>query len=162
MLKREFFLLPEHIYPAEKWRLVEARFSEQYVDRAETCFSLANGFIGVRGSFEEGRPALFPGTFINGFHETWPIVYAEQAPALARKGQTIVNVPDATILKLYVDDEPLFLPTARVHDYTRVLDMRAGTLTRTFVWATAAGKRESTSGSARAGSSRLSTVTSSR
>lgn len=66
-----------------------------------------------RGSFEEGRPALVPGTFSNGFHEIWPIAHAEGAPALARTGQTIVNVPDTTILKLYVDDEPFYLPRSR-------------------------------------------------
>jgi alpha,alpha-trehalose phosphorylase len=44
-----------------------------------------------------------------------------------------VNVPDATIIKLYVDDEPLSLPTARVRDYARVLDMQAGILTRSSV-----------------------------
>jgi alpha,alpha-trehalose phosphorylase len=140
MLKREFVLPPEHIYPPDEWRLVEARYSDDYVDRAETVFALGNGFVGVRGTFEEGRPALAPGTFVNGFHETWPIVHAEQSHALARTGQTIVNVPDVTVLKLYVDDEPLFLPTARVREYSRVLDMRAGTLTRDLVWATAAGK----------------------
>ncbi len=140
MLKHEIVLPPEHIYPPDHWRIVEARYADEFADRAETVFSLGNGFVGVRGSFEEGRPALSPGTFVNGFHETWPIVHAEEAHALARHGQTIVSVPDATILKLYVDDEPLFLPTARVHDYARILDMRAGTLTREFVWATAAGK----------------------
>ena len=67
-------------------------------------------------------------------------MHAEEAHALATKGQTIVNVPDVTIFKLYVDDEPLFVPTARVRDYARVLDMRAGTLTREFTWITAAGK----------------------
>jgi alpha,alpha-trehalose phosphorylase len=44
-----------------------------------------------------------------------------------------VNVPDTTIIKLYVDDEPFFLPTARLQDYGRILDMRAGTLTRELV-----------------------------
>ncbi len=120
--------------------MVETRYSEEFANRAETVFALGNGFVGVRGSFEEGRPGLDPGTFINGFHETWPIVHAEGAPGLARKGQTIINVPDVTILKLYVDDEPLFLPTARVHDYARIMDLRAGTLTRDLVWATDAGK----------------------
>jgi alpha,alpha-trehalose phosphorylase len=140
MLKREIVLPPEHFYPPDEWCLTEARYSDEFVDRTETVFSLGNGFVGIRGSFEEGRPALSPGTFINRFHETWPIMHAEEAHALARKGQTIVNVPDVTILKLYVDDEPFFLPTARVHDYSRILDMRAGTLTRDLVWATAAGK----------------------
>ena len=140
MLKRKIELPPEHLYPADEWRIVEARYSDEFVGLTETVFSLGNGFVGVRGSFEEGRPALVPGTFVNGFHETWPITHAEGAHALARTGQTIVNVPDTTILKLYVDDEPLFLPTARLRDYGRILDMRAGTLTRELVWATGAGK----------------------
>ena len=140
MLKRKIMLPPVHLYPADEWRIVEARYSDEFVGLTETVFSLGNGFVGVRGSFEEGRPALVPGTFVNGFHERWPIVHAEGAPALAKTGQTIVNVPDATIIKLYVDDEPFFLPTARLQDYGRILDMRAGTLTRELVWATGAGK----------------------
>ena len=140
MLKRRIVLPPVHLYPADEWRIVEARYSDEFVGLTETVFSLGNGFVGVRGSFEEGRPALVPGTFVNGFHETWPIVHAEGAPALAKTGQTIVNVPDTTIIKLYVDDEPFFLPTARLQDYGRILDMRAGTLTRELVWATDAGK----------------------
>src|SRR5512142_1274726 len=140
MLKRKIELPPVHLYPADEWRIVEARYSDEHVGLTETVFSLGNGFVGVRGSAEEGRPALVPGTFVNGFHETWPIVHAEGAPALARTGQTIVNVPDTTILKLYVDDEPFYLPTARIDEYGRILDMRAGTLTRELVWATNAGK----------------------
>jgi alpha,alpha-trehalose phosphorylase len=117
------------------------RFSERYYARAETIFAVANGFIGIRGTFEEGRPALAPGTFVAGFHETWRILHAEEAFGLARTGQTIVNAPDATVVKLYVDDEPLFLPTARLRDYGRVLDMRAGVLTRELTWSTAGGKQ---------------------
>jgi alpha,alpha-trehalose phosphorylase len=140
VLKRKIELPPVHLYPADEWRIVEARYSEEFAGLTETVFSLGNGFVGVRGSVEEGRPALLPGTFVNGFHETWPIMHAEGAHALARTGQTIVNVPDATILKLYVDDEPFFLPSARIQDYSRIMDMRAGTLTRELVWATEAGK----------------------
>ena len=140
MLKRKIVLPPEHLYPAEEWRIVEARYSDEFVGLTETVFSLGNGFVGIRGSFEEGRPAAVPGTFVNGFHETWPIMHAEGAHALARTGQTIVNVPDTTILKLYVDDEPFYLPTARLEDYQRILDMRAGTLTRELVWVTGVGK----------------------
>jgi alpha,alpha-trehalose phosphorylase len=140
MLPREIILPPEHIYPPDEWRIVEARFDAQHQDRAETLFSLGNGFLGIRGTLEDSRPALQPGTFVNGFHETWPIEHAEEAYGLARTGQTIVNVPDATVLKLYVDDEPLYLPVARVEDYTRVLDMRGGTLAREFMWHTPSGK----------------------
>jgi alpha,alpha-trehalose phosphorylase len=140
MLKRTIVLPPEHLYPADEWCIVETRYSDEFVGLTETVFSLGNGFVGVRGSFEEGRPALVPGTFVNGFHETWPIMHAEGAPALAKTGQTIVNVPDTTIIKLYVDDEPFYLPTARLQEYGRILDMRTGTLTRELIWATDTGK----------------------
>jgi alpha,alpha-trehalose phosphorylase len=140
VLKRRVLPLPDHVYPPDPWRLVEARFAERHCARAETIFAVANGFIGMRGTFEEGRPAHAPGTFVAGFHETWKMRHPEEAFGLARTGQTMVNVPDATVIKLYVDDEPLFLPTARLRAYERVLDLRAGVLTRELTWATAGGK----------------------
>jgi alpha,alpha-trehalose phosphorylase len=140
MLPREVVPLPAHIYPPDPWRIVERRFSAEHLGRAETIFSVGNGYIGIRGGFEEGRPGQSPGTFLNGFHETWPIVHAEDAYGLARTGQTIVNVPDATNLKLYVDDEPLYLPTARLKHYERCIDFRDGVLTRDLHWSTGGGK----------------------
>jgi alpha,alpha-trehalose phosphorylase len=95
----------------------------------------------MRGNFCEGRPVHQTGTFINGFYESWPIVYGEEAFGFARTGQTIVNVTDCKVMHLYVDDEPFFLPTARRLEYERVLDMRAGTLDRTVLWETPSGKR---------------------
>ncbi len=141
MLKHTLVLPPEHVFPTDEWRIIEARYSEPYYEQCETVFALSNGYLGVRGGFDEGRPAHSPGVFVNGFHEEWPILHAEEAYGLARTGQTMVNVPDATILRLYVDDEPLFVATARMATYARTLDMRAGTLTRELVWETMAGKR---------------------
>ncbi len=54
MLKRKIELRPEHLYPAGEWRIVEARYSDEFVGLTETVFSLGYGFVGVRGSFEEG------------------------------------------------------------------------------------------------------------
>ena len=140
MLKRDIELPPEHIFPASDWTIAETRFSPRFYERAETVFSLSNGYLGVRGTFEEARPSVDPGTYVNGFHETWPIPHPEPAFGLARTGQTMLDVPDATPLRLYVDDEPLYLPTARLPEYRRTLDMRAGTLSRDLVWSTGSGK----------------------
>jgi alpha,alpha-trehalose phosphorylase len=59
---------------------------------------------------------------------------------LRADGQTIVKVPDATLIRLLVDDEPLFTPTAQLREYARVLDMRDGMLSRELEWSTPAGK----------------------
>jgi alpha,alpha-trehalose phosphorylase len=140
VLRREIAVPPEHLFPADEWRVIEARWTPEFAPRAETAFALANGFLGVRGTYEEGRPSTAPGVFVNGFHETWPIAYAEDAYGLARLGQTIVNVPDASVIELHVDDEPFFLPASRTLEYARVLDMRNGILTRDLLWATPSGK----------------------
>ena len=140
MLNREIVRPPEHLFPPDEWRIVEAQWTPEYSARAETVFALSNGYLGIRGTLEEGRPAFASGSYVNGFHETWPIVHAEEAYGLARVGQTIINVPDATLLELFVDDEPLFLPTARLREYARVLDMRDGLLSRELLWSTPSGK----------------------
>ena len=140
MIPRRLRVPPEDLYPDDPWRLVERAFTAEWMGNAETVFALSNGFIGIRGLLEEARPAVESGTFLNGFHETWQIVHAEQAYGFARTGQTIVNVPDVTIMKLYVDDEPLHLPTARIVSYERTLDMRDGVLRRELVWSTPGGK----------------------
>jgi alpha,alpha-trehalose phosphorylase len=107
----------------------------------ETLFSTANGYLGMRGVCEEGDPVAQNGTFINGFYETYEIEYAEGAYGYAKTGQTIVNVTDSKLIKLYVDDELFYLPTANLLKFERALDMQTGTLDREIVWETPAGKQ---------------------
>lgn len=128
-------------FPVDPWRLVETRPDRDDLGLTETLFSVGNGYLGLRGNPEEGREAHVHGTFVNGFHETWRIKHAEEAFGFARQGQTIVNAPDAKLMKLYVDDEPFIVATADIESYERSLDLRSGVLTREVVWRTTAGKR---------------------
>ena len=104
----------------------------------ESLFAIGNGYLGVRGAPEEGTPAYDAGTVLNGFYESWPINYPEDAYGLARTGQTIVAPPDGSIVRMLVDGEPLDITIARV---TRVLDMHAGVLHREVELETPAGAR---------------------
>ena len=126
-------------HPVDPWRLIETRYDDDGV--SETLFSVGNGYLGLRGNHIEGRGAHEHGTFINGLHETWPIRHAEQAYGFAEVGQTIVNAPDAKVMRVYIDDEPLSFDETEIHEYSRVLDMRTGVLSRTVVWVTPSGKR---------------------
>ncbi|MGY1552023.1 glycoside hydrolase family 65 protein [Microbacterium sp. A588] len=126
-------------FPVDPWRLIETRYTEDGV--SETIFAVANGYLGLRGNHIEGRGAHEHGTFVNGLHETWPIRHAEQAYGFAEVGQTIVNAPDAKVMRVYVDDEPLSFDEADVREYSRTLDMRTGVLERITVWETPSGKR---------------------
>lgn len=128
-------------FPVDPWRLVETSYHPDDLGVTETLFTVANGYLGMRGNPEEGRPSYAHGTFVNGFHETWPIRHAEAAFGFARTGQTIVNVPDTKVLKIYVDDEPLTFGTADLEFYERSLDFRDGLLRRNLIWRTPSGKR---------------------
>jgi len=95
-------LPPRDLYPVEPFRYVETRFTPERIPQTETLFALSNGFIGIRGAFEEATPVYRPACVLNGFHETWPIVYGEEAYGFAKTGQTVVSVPDASIMRLFI------------------------------------------------------------
>ena len=106
-------------FPVDDWRFVEVEPGLDDLGVTETLFSIGNGYLGMRGNPEEGRKSYSHGTFINGFHETWTIKHAEEAFGFASTGQTIVNVPDAKLIKIYVDDEPLTLGQSDLDHYER-------------------------------------------
>jgi alpha,alpha-trehalose phosphorylase len=141
MLHHERLRPPSHDYPADEWNVIEKNFHPEFLAQLETMLSLGNGYLGMRGCPEEGGPNAENGTFINGFFETWPIVYGEDAYGFAKTGQTICNVTDSKIIKLFVDDEPFWLPHANLLSYDRRLNMKAGTLDREILWETPAGKQ---------------------
>jgi alpha,alpha-trehalose phosphorylase len=123
------------------WRLVERRYNPDYIEQTETLFAVSNGFLGIRASFEEGEPSYRPETLLNGFYETWPIVYPERAHGFATTGQTIVPVPDGTTIRLFVDEHPLTCERTEVREFERALDMRRGVLDRSVVYQLADGRR---------------------
>ena len=131
----------EKQYPINDWKIIEIDYDVQKLGQRETLFATSNGYIGMRGNYAEGRPVFQSGTFINGFYESWPIVYGEEAYGFAKTGQTMLNVPDTKVMRLYVDDEPFAMAAAHISEYRRELDMRAGILIRELVWETSSGKQ---------------------
>jgi len=143
VLHHERLRPPSCDYPADEWNVIEKAFHPEFLAQSETMAALGNGYLGMRGCPEEGGPNAENTTLINGFYETWPIVYGEEAYGFAKTGQTICNVTDSKIIKLFVDDEPFWLPKAKLLSYDRRLNMKSGTLDREILWETPAGKQVS-------------------
>ena len=102
--------MPPHSLDIHDWRIVERAPGPP---GHASIFAVGNGYLGVRDG----------GVVLNGFHETWPMVYPEDAYGMARTGQTTVNAPDGSVIRLHVDGELLDAPA------TRTLDMRAAVVT---------------------------------
>src|ERR1700756_3016613 len=141
MIHHERLRPPPHGYPADEWNIIEKEFHPEFLAQLETMLALGNGYLGMRGCPEEGGPNAENGTFINGFYEARPIVYGEEAYGFAKTGQTIFSVTDSKIIKLFVDDEPFWLPNANLLRYNRRLNMKSGTFDREILWETPAGKQ---------------------
>jgi alpha,alpha-trehalose phosphorylase len=141
MIRHERLRPTPHDYPPDEWNVIEKRFHPEFLAQLETILALGNGYLGMRGCPEEGRPSAENSTLINGFYETRPILYGEEAYGFAKTGQTIISVTDSKIIKLLVDDEPFYLSNANVLSYDRRLNMKSGTLDREVLWETPAGKQ---------------------
>jgi alpha,alpha-trehalose phosphorylase len=130
---------------AEPWRIVEGGIDPARAFLHETLFTLGNGYIGMRGTPEEGSTAAagqtLEGTYLNGFHETEPIRYPENAYGLARINEFMLNVPNAKRVAAVVDGERFDPAASRILAWERVLDLKTGLLTRTVEWETLGGKR---------------------
>lgn len=126
-------------YEADPWALRERGLDLGTLAQSESVFALANGHIGLRGNLDEGEPVGLPGTYLNGFHETRPLPYAESAYGNPEAGETVVNVTDAKLMRLHVDDELFDVRYGELLSHERVLDFRAGILRREVHWRSPAG-----------------------
>ena len=128
-------------FPVEPWQVRETTLDLDILAQSESVFALSNGHIGLRGNLDEGEPHGLPGTYLNSFFELRPLPYAEAGYGYPEEGQTIVDVTNGKILRLLVDDEPFDVRYGELQHHERVLDFRAGTLTRSVRWRSPAGRQ---------------------
>jgi alpha,alpha-trehalose phosphorylase len=134
-------MIKQSAYGTEPWRLVEQRLDLGVLAQSESIFALSNGHIGLRGNLDEGDPHGLPGSYLNSVYEVRPLPYAEAGYGFPDDGQTVINVTNGKIIRLLVDDEPFDIRYGTLHSHERILDMRAGTLTRQVDWSSPAGAR---------------------
>jgi alpha,alpha-trehalose phosphorylase len=136
-------------FSLEPWSLRESGLHLDRLAQTESVFALSNGHIGWRGCLDEGEPHGMPGTYLNGVYELRPLPYSEAAYGWPESSQTIINVTNGKLMRLFVDDEPFDVRYGTLLSHERQLDFRSGQLTRTAEWVSPAG------GSVRVTSSRL-------
>jgi trehalose/maltose hydrolase-like predicted phosphorylase len=131
-------------FALDPWKIREENFSLLHYQLNETIFSLANGYIGMRGSFEEGLSGNSErsnnGIYLNGFFELVPIPHAERGYGYAENTQTLLNVTNSRLIELYLEEERFSLDRGTIISYERSLDMKKGYLSRELTWRSPAGR----------------------
>ncbi|WAA12225.1 glycoside hydrolase family 65 protein [Fervidibacillus halotolerans] len=110
----------------------------------ESLFSLANGYLGVRGNLEEGLSNYesIKGTYLNAFHDVVEIPYGEKLYGFPDTQQKMVNVIDAQSIQFFFgeDEEPYSPLQGDVIHYERILHMDKGYSERMIQWRSPKGK----------------------
>jgi len=103
------------------WVIVESGFDVAREHEIESLLTIANGYLGVRGSIPEGSSVSRPATFLAGAFE--PSSDVSPVPEL-------VIAPDWGRLRFTVEGEPFAVETTFMERHHRTLDMRRGLLLR--------------------------------
>ncbi len=121
------------------WSIKEYPFHPEKLRYHETIFTIGNGYIGTRGSLEEGYEGDNPATFVHGLYNH---AEGELVPEL-------VNIPDWTRFNIWIDDTPFKMitespdpfhpPDGLVLGYERRLHMDTAILKRTVLFRATTG-----------------------
>lgn len=125
------------------WKLTKSEVDNQSLLLNESLLSLGNGYLGVRGNFEEGYKDTYSsirGTYINAFHDEIEISYGEKLYGFPDIQQKILNVIDAQTIHIYLDDEPFSIFDGEIIKLERNLHMDAGFAERIVHWKSPKGK----------------------
>jgi trehalose/maltose hydrolase-like predicted phosphorylase len=113
---------------SDNWHITETEWHPEALHHKETVFTIGNGYLGTRGTFEEGSPGDQPATLVHGVFDDVPLVRTELA-----------NAPNWLPFVLFVDGERFRMDRGTVCDYRRDLDLGTGVLARTLRWRSPAG-----------------------
>ena len=127
-------------YAVEPWCVRETELHLDVLAQSESVFALSNGHIGWRGNLDEGEPHGLPGSYLNGVYESRPLPHAEAGYGYPEAGETVINVTNAKLIRLLVDDQPFDVRYGQVRAHERALDFRTGLLQRQVEWVSPGGR----------------------
>ncbi|MGE5378915.1 MAG: glycoside hydrolase family 65 protein, partial [Bacteroidota bacterium] len=111
------------------WKITEETFLPEKQHHKETVFTIGNGYLSTRGSFEERYPGEMRATFLHGVFDDVPVVFTE-----------LVNAPDWLEMEIHLDGERFSLAEGELLSFTRSVDLRTATLTRDLRWRSPRGR----------------------
>lgn len=123
-------------------KFIKSDFDESQQMVEESLFSIGNGYVGLRGSFEEGYPMVssIRGTYINGLYDRVPMVHAEMAFGFPIVQDVQPRIIDTQTCEIYLEGEKVQLKKGQYQNYQRWLDYQHGEAIRVYEFITGKGK----------------------
>ena len=106
----------------EEWLICQDTYDPQENLKNESLFALSNGYLGIRGSFEEGTRVTLPYLYVNGVFDKSETFMRELAA-----------LPNWLGVRLYVEKELIGIENCEILEFSRVLDMKHAVLYKQYV-----------------------------
>src|SRR5512142_3126408 len=119
---------------SHEWSVVEEGFHPSRQKASEALFSLGNGHMGQRANFEEKYSGeSLQGSYIAGIYYPDKTRVGWWKNGYPKYFAKVLNSPNWIGIDVEVNGASLDLATCPAREYRRVLDMKGGTLARSFV-----------------------------
>lgn len=112
------------------WLVEETGFDPDKANFHETVFTVGNGYLGTRGTLEEGHRGELSGTYLAGVYDHNDSTVIDQ-----------VNAPDWLPMAVWIAGTRLDVQTCTVVEHRRALDLGQGVLYRITLFEDGAGRR---------------------
>lgn len=132
-----------HFFPEDEWRIVEPSYQPALHPLLETLFAVGNGYLGLRGTPEEGfggEPSG-AGTHLPSIWENGTIGYEWLRKNFPTRSQHVPGGPAVTGIGVELDGVSFDPQAGTLLAYTRELDLRSGVVSRLLVWEDAQGRQ---------------------
>ena len=135
-------------------KLTETEYCIEAEGKNAAIFTTGNGYMGVRGSFEEFGSIRVQGIYVRGYigtiieiMEPFPdneymknFYFNEEKLKDFEKQESVVNLSDFLLVRISVDGEVFYPWKGKILSWERTLDPKTGVLERKVVWDNGSGK----------------------
>ena len=122
MIRDSFSEKLQTLLGGDEWLILQDEYDAAENLNYESLFCLTNGYLGTRGSYEEGTVKSLPCTFVNGVFDKSETFMRELA-----------NLPNWLGIRLYVEKELIGIENCSILEFSRVLDMKHAMLVKRFL-----------------------------
>lgn len=122
MIRDRFSEKLQTLLGGDEWLILQDEYDAAENLNYESLFCLTNGYLGTRGSYEEGTVKSLPCTFVNGVFDKSETFMRELA-----------NLPNWLGIRLYVEKELIGIENCSILEFSRVLDMKHAMLVKRFL-----------------------------
>ena len=136
-------------------KLTETEYCIEAEGKNAAIFTTGNGYMGVRGSFEEFGSIRVQGIYVRGYigtiieiMEPFPdneymknFYFNEEKLKDFEKQESVVNLSDFLLVRISVDGEVFYPWKGKILSWERTLDPKTGVLERKVVWDNGSGKQ---------------------